>query len=1520
MKSGRDGRLRWLRVLTMLFVAVSPGVHGYSQSAVAGVTADNDFAAIASAGQGTSAGGSAASHFIRSRAQSHDVAAAGLAKARAEHAAMVGAQTAHPRISTLSASWTPAGPARIASLAYGKISGRVSSIAIDAADPTGNTVYIGTTGGGVWKSTNAAGPADSVAFQPLTDNLPVFSSGATASISIGAISVQSGIVLAGTGDPNDASDSYYGSGILRSADGGLTWTLSQSSQDGASGQHSFLGLGFAGFAWSSVNSSLVVAAVSQSVEGVLVNAPNKSSVMGLYVSSDAGLTWQLATISDGSQIVQRPLPTGGNLGGVAATSVTWNPVRQRFYAAIRYHGYYESQNGLSWTRLANQPGTALTTTVCPTAPGTSGSISCPLFRGAITVQPTTGDMFALTTDRNNVDQGLWQDVCGVSAGSCASATVGFANRIASTALESGTHATIPQADYNLSLAAMPAANDTLLFVGTGDLYRCSLAGGCLLRNTTNATNACAAPARVAPAQHAIAVLSSASILFFGNDSGLWRSTDKVNEQGQPCSSDDASHFDNLNGSIGSLAEVISFAQDPVDSSTLLAGLGASGTVSSSADASGAWQQISSAEGGTVAIDPANPLLWYISTAGGVSIGECSSGKNCTEADFAGSPTIGVMQTNADASLLDPPWILDPALSSNLMLGTCRVWRGPAALGTSWTGANQLSTTLGGPPNNSCDPTTNPFVRSLAAAGPAISAGSAQNSGSRMLYAGMAGALDGGGAFAGHIFSTSTADVASSMTRWKDLGLSPVTNDPANAGRFNPSGFDISSLAADPHDATGNTVYATVLGFDGNGISSPHLYGSTDGGAHWSNLSSNLPNAPVSSVVVDPNDSNTLYVASDTGVYATTQVSSCSLANCWTPYGISLPNSPVVQLSAAGGMPTGDGRIGMLRAATYGRGIWQIPLLTASTAAQPSISFSPSGLPFADQAMGSISAAQTILVTNTGNAPLLISRITASSDFSSAGTCAGSTVSVNATCTIQVQFLPSAQGSRIGLLTVYANVSGGQAIATLSGNGTAPGTIVLTPLTLSFPSTALNGSSAPQNITISNVGTSAATLGAPGTTGDFRINANTCSLSLAPNTGCTVSVSFSPTANGQRTGSLQVTGSTGTQTAYLSGTAFGPATDALSPGSLSFPVQQIGTASFTQQVTLTNSGDVPLTLLAAQISSGDFTTVNSCGNSLNAHSTCSIGVSFIPKSVGAISGILVISDQFRSQTISLNGTGAAPPGVSLSPSGSLSFPATPIGTHSIEQTVTLTNNGGLPLLIQSVSLTGDFALANGGTCGSSVAPAATCTFLVAFAPSAGGLRSGSLVVTNNAPASPQMLSLTGSGIDFSLAADGNTSATVANGKSAIYPLLLSSAAGMSGAANLTCTGAPANATCVVSPGSAALGSSTLVTVTVATGVVSAALRNRTVSATIQTVSPFLLAGLVPFGALLLRRKRVASLLGLLAVLCVAAGGGCGAGREIPLSGYGTPIPGAITPPGSYTITVAATSSGLTRTMNLSLIVQ
>ena len=1233
---------------------------------------------------------------------------------------------------SLNTAWQPLGPVTVTSPLYGALTGRVTALALDPNDTTGNTLYVGTTGGGVWRSGNAAGALASVTFTPLTDRLPIFNAGtggtSLASLSIGSLAVQptpNPVLLAGTGDPNSATDSYYGSGILRSTDGGNTWTLAGGSRDGANGNHSFAGLSVAALAFSSATPTLAVAALSTALEGTTVQAADTSATRGLVYSTDAGVTWREATLYDGGSVMQQPLPSQT---GNAATAVVWDPVRGRFYAAIRYHGFYESADGATWTRLPQQPGTGLTLTACPTATSTA----CPLYRAALAVQSVTGDLFVLSVSAGNADNGLWQDRClALPAGGCTAAEPAF-TRIDNGVLDSTTGGgTLAQGTYNLALLAAPAKDPstgtntaTMLFAGTEDLYRCAVSAAspvCTLRNTTNAANGCNAPAGVAPAQHAVAALTlnGTPALWLGNDGGLWRSLDGVAETGPICAAADKAHFDNLNAALGtggSLAEVAGFASHPTDSDTLLAGLGALGSAGTGAATQlTPWPQLSAGEGGQPLIDPANPLNRFVTIGAGINLKLCTHGASCTAADFTPPATLGSGQVAGDTALLHAPLLLDPANPDALLLGTCRFWRGPVAMPTGWRSGNALSL-----PQGSYEPcgASARLFRSIAAGGPTATSTDTAHSGSTVLYAGGAGVTGGGtAALGGHVFLLRDAGLASPTTPLIDLAASTVTNDAAG---FNPYGFDITSVTADAHDPTGATVYATVGGL-GTGAVPPHVYRSVDFGAHWTNISANLPDAPANALVVDPNDANTVYIALDTGVYATTAVTTCTAANCWSPFGTGLPNSPVVAMAAAPDLLTGDGRRGLLRVGTYGRGLWQQPLLNAVSLLQPGFALAPTQLSFAAQQVSTRSAAQTITLTSNGNAPVTISSVTLSNtDFAETDTCSGQTLAVNATCTLSVVFTPAAQGARTATLTVFANTAGGQATVALSGTGLAPPDVVLTPTALTFPATIVNQTGAPQIVNIANTGGATATLGTPVLTGDFTLAANTCGATLLSQTACALSIAFTPTAGGPRSGTLTLTGSAGTQTATLTGIGNAPATDTLSASALSFAQTTVGSTSAAQSLTITNAGDVALTLLNSTIS-GPFTVSSSCGTSLAAKSTCALQIAFVPVTAGTATGSLTVTDQFRSQAVALSGSGVAPPGVSLTPA-SLNFGTAAVGLSAPAQTVTLSNNGGTTLQLSKAAVSGDFTIA-ASTCGSAVAAGASCTYTLVFTPVAGGVRTG-----------------------------------------------------------------------------------------------------------------------------------------------------------------------------------------------------
>jgi len=397
----------------------------------------------------------------------------------------------------------------------------------------------------------------------------------------------------------------------------------------------------------------------------------------------------------------------------------------------------------------------------------------------------------------------------------------------------------------------------------------------------------------------------------------------------------------------------------------------------------------------------------------------------------------------------------------------------------------------------------------------------------------------------------------------------------------------------------------------------------------------------------------------------------------------------------------------------------------------------------------------------------------------------------------------------------------------------------------------------------------------------------------------------------------VTDDAGTQTAALSGVGALPATDSLSPVALSFGPQVLQTVSAGQQVTLTNAGDTPLQLIAAQITSGHFTAVNGCGNSLNGHASCSITVRFAPKSVGMQTGVLIISDQFRNQTVTLNGSGVAPAGVSLSPLDGVAFGPTGVGLTAAAQTLTLANHGDVALTIQNIAVTGDFAIVtNGSTCGASVAAGVDCTIRVEFAPTAAGVRPGSVTVADSGAGSPHTVALSGIGIDFSLAPDGPVTQTVAAGGGATYALLLRGAAGLPGTADMACAGAPAYATCTVTPSGPAIAGTTLVTVTIATASADLRIPERPG----ERQHEVWLAVLLPAGLMLIRRARPGAMLALLLVSSAIGLGGCSAPRLIPGTTNGSSAGGGATPKGTYSVTVSGSSAGLTRSVGLTLVVQ
>jgi hypothetical protein len=418
------------------------------------------------------------------------------------------------------------------------------------------------------------------------------------------------------------------------------------------------------------------------------------------------------------------------------------------------------------------------------------------------------------------------------------------------------------------------------------------------------------------------------------------------------------------------------------------------------------------------------------------------------------------------------------------------------------------------------------------------------------------------------------------------------------------------------------------------------------------------------------------------------------------------------------------------------------------------------------------------------------------------------------------------------------------------------------------------------------------------------------------------VVFSPEVSGAASGSLVATDDAGTQIALLSGNGQTGPTDTLSATSLSFAAQAIGTTSAVQQVTVTNSGDSALTNIKVQVT-GDFAVTNLCGISLPGHSTCALEVVYSPKAVGAERGQMTIQDTLGAQVVALNGTGTPPAtgsGITatLSPL-TIDFGIQGVNSISPPQLLTVINTGTNALAGISVAASQGFAIAN-NACTVTVAPGASCTVAVTFAPQVTGNQEGTVQVMASGVSAPLNVPVTGAGADFQLSVQGASSNTVTGGSSATYQLLLTPVGASAGQITFTCTGAPAGSTCATNPPNVTMtgtGATATIQVTVATAAPSAH------SAPTAPWNGKSAAGAVLACCLVLWRRRgwAASLerwrvLLVLGALCLGLTG-CG----LSINGGGSTGSGdGSNSQGAYTITVAAGAPGVSHSVTVNLTVE
>jgi hypothetical protein len=197
--------------------------------------------------------------------------------------------------------------------------------------------------------------------------------------------------------------------------------------------------------------------------------------------------------------------------------------------------------------------------------------------------------------------------------------------------------------------------------------------------------------------------------------------------------------------------------------------------------------------------------------------------------------------------------------------------------------------------------------------------------------------------------------------------------------------------------------------------------------------------------------------------------------------------------------------------------------------------------------------------------------------------------------------------------------------------------------ISFPTQLVGTTSAPQKITLTNTGATALSIAQRRISGPFQFaSGTTCRSSVAPGTNCTLSMTFTPIVIGVKSGLLSISDSASSkpQVIELSGTG---TVISLSPTSLNFGSQKVGTKSAPQNVTVTNTGSTTVSVTSVKITgsdSKDYSETNTCGTQIDPGANCTISVTFDPTATGIRKANVQITDTGGGspQLVPLIGTG------------------------------------------------------------------------------------------------------------------------------------------------------------------------------------------------------------------------------------------------------------------------------------------
>jgi hypothetical protein len=737
---------------------------------------------------------------------------------------------------------------------YGKTSGRVTSL---ATVPNSTTVYAGTAGGGVWKSTDGG-----VTWASTTASQTALA-GAEGASAIGALAIDPNnplIVYAGTGEDNQ-SDSQAGWGILKTVDGGTTWT--------SIGPATFARHYIGGLVVDKLDSKRVFAATD----------------IGLYRSTDSGATWAQVTLPT-------PTPIPNRTPTQAATQIIQDPATPtKFWVSVTDFCNGDAGDVMTGDGASTWTVTPIKFTGLASRIGLGvGPNNVAYFAAA---DCTTNDLIDI--EKTTTGGTSWTAI-PVSGAGTPNGLVNYFNGGGGG-----------QGDYDNVVAIDPndTTGKTVIFGGVDTLATTD--GGTNFVNITRSYNG----GVVHPDAHAIAYTAT-STFYFGTDGGIWTTADNGGAATQ--TSGDASHWTNRNATLGT---VQFYTGTALDAGTLLGGAQDNGTAGSFNFDAGvvrpAWKEYLDGDGGYTAIDPTPGSTTIYTEFPHLEIVRGSSFYTLPPSpfdSFTGAAPCRPASSPRDAACNDPtsfiaPFVMDPTNSNLLLAGSNRVYltnnRGGSGGPASWTAI-------------SGDVTTG--TANFASARDRLSTIS-------MGPAGLNGPLITGSVF-GAVSYTPNGSTASPTSGWKDItGNLPLPSPSPNANSFVFPNPWISGAVVNPSNPS--EAWVTIGGVNVFGVWHTLNAGGSGGTHwnEISGLNpGTVPNQSVNAIALDPttNNPSAVYVATDTAVMVCnpcTGAAADTQAN-WLFAGNGLPNVKVNAITFSRDQSN-------LIAWTHGLGAWALPM-------------------------------------------------------------------------------------------------------------------------------------------------------------------------------------------------------------------------------------------------------------------------------------------------------------------------------------------------------------------------------------------------------------------------------------------------------------------------------------------------------------------------------------------------------------------------------------------------------------------